>query len=133
MNESASNNNLPAVVSFESSLEKLHSCLQALEAWVPQIMIVLPEDKEIEDKIVDNLKASVCTERAPTTKTRWESGLNQTNTAWVLLIRSNEIVTGQLRKTITEKIKTNEGKSYRYPLPLTMVFLKKTRLHYHTP
>ena len=46
-----------------------------------------------------------------------------------MLIRSNEIVTGQLRQAITEKIKTSVGKTHKYLLPLTIVFLKK-RLKY---
>ena len=49
MNTSTKQNNLTAVVSFEGSLKKLYSCLQALDTWVPQIIIVLPENKEIEN------------------------------------------------------------------------------------
>ena len=129
MDNLISRNNLTAIVSFEDSLEKLHSCILALNTWIPQIIVVLPEGKVIEKEILDNLKASVCTKKAHTTKSRWESGLNQTNTPWALLIRSNEVVTGQLRKIITDKIKTCEENPYTYTLPLTMVFLKK-RLKY---
>jgi len=103
MNTSTKKNNITAVVSFEDSLEKLQSCLQALNTWIPQIIVVLPEGKEIEKQIVDKFNVSVCSQKPSTTSTRWESGLNQTNTPWALLIRSNEIVTGQLRKAITEK------------------------------
>ena len=129
MNTSTKKNNITAVVSFEGSLEKLQSCLQALNTWIPQIIVVLPEGKEIGKQIVDKFNVSVCSQKPSTTSTRWESGLNQTNTPWALLIRSNEIVTGQLRKAITEKTQTNGEKARRYLLPLTMVFLKK-RLKY---
>ena len=125
MNISTQKNNITAVVSFEGSLEKLQSCLQALNTWIPQIIVVLPEGKEIEKQIVDKFNVSVCSQKPSTTSTRWESGLNQTDTPWALLIRSNEIVTGQLRKAITEKTQTNGEKVHRYLLPLTMVFLKK--------
>ena len=129
MNTSTKKNNITAVVSFEGSLEKLQSCLQALNTWIPQIIVVLPEGKEIGKQIVDKFNVSVCSQKPSTTSTRWEFGLNQTNTPWALLIRSNEIVTGQLRKAITEKLQTNGEKAHRYLLPLTMVFLKK-RLKY---
>ena len=129
MNTSTKKNNITAIVSFEDSLEKLQSCLQALNTWVPQIIVVLREDKEIKNQIVDKFNVSVYSQKLSTTRTRWEFGLNQTNTPWALLIRSNEIVTGQLRKAITDKIKTHGEKVHRYLLPLTIVFLKK-RLKY---
>ncbi|MBT3515618.1 MAG: hypothetical protein HOB32_10385 [Nitrospina sp.] len=125
MNEPTSKINLTAVVSFEGSLEKLHSCLKALDTWVPKILVILPEGDEDGTKIVENLKVSICTERATTTKARWESGLNKISSPWGLFLRSNEIVTGKLRKAITDKIKSPDKKPYKYPLPLTMVFLKK--------
>jgi len=129
MNISAQKNNITAVVSFQGSLEKLNSCLQALNTWIPQIIVVLPENNDIEKKITSKFNVSVCFQKASSSKSIWESGLNQTNTPWALLIRSNEIVTGKLRQAITEKIKTDGGKAYKYLLPLTMVFLKK-RLKY---
>ena len=129
MNTSTKHNNLTAVVSFEGSLEKLYSCLQALDTWIMQIIVVLPENKQMENKIANKFNVLLCHQKSSTTKDKWESGLNQTNTPWVLLIRSNEIVTGQLRQAITEKIKTSVGKTHKYLLPLTIVFLKK-RLKY---
>ena len=125
MNISAPKNNITAVVSFGGSLEKLNSCLQALNTWIPRIIVVLPENNDIEKQITNKFNVSVCFQKASSTKSNWESGLNQTNTPWALLIRSNEIVTGQLRQAITEKIKTSDGEAYKYLLPLTMVFLKK--------
>ncbi|MDB9777103.1 hypothetical protein OAB27_00145, partial [bacterium] len=107
MNTSTKHNNLTAVVSFEGSLEKLYSCLHALDTWIIQIIVVIPENKEIEKKIASKFDVLLCHQKSSTTKDKWESGLNQTNTPWVLLIRSNEIVTGQLRQAITEKIKTS--------------------------
>ena len=50
MNTSTKHNNLTAVVSFEGSLEKLYSCLHALDTWIIQIIVVIPENKEIEKK-----------------------------------------------------------------------------------
>ena len=124
-----SKNELAAVVSFEDSAEKLRSCLQAIRTWVPKVVVVIREDEDTAKQVVDELNLSACIHTVSTTLARWESGLSQVNARWVLLLRSNEVITGQLRKTITEKIKTNSGDSYRYPISPTMVFLKK-RLKY---
>ena len=129
MSNPTSKNELAAIVSFEDSAEKLRACLQALNTWVPKVTVVIREDEDAAKQIVDELNLSACIHTVSTTLARWESGLSQVNARWVLLIRSNEVITGQLRKTIVEKIKTNSGNSCRYPLPLTVVFLKK-RLKY---
>ena len=126
---SAQKNNITAVVSLEGSLDKLNLCLQALNTWIPKIIVVIPENNDIEKQIINQFNVSVCFQKYSSNKSNWESGLNQTSTPWALLIRSNEIVTGQLRQSITKKIETNGGKAYKYLLPLTMVFLKK-RLKY---
>ncbi|HCB46646.1 MAG TPA: hypothetical protein DEP37_09485 [Algoriphagus sp.] len=107
---------LSAVISFEDSTEKLSSCLQALVNWVPKIMVVLPDGEGTAKQIIDEFKASVCVNRASTTQTRWEQGLSQMNSGWVLLMRSNEIITGKLRKEITAKVKSQENHFVRYLL-----------------
>lgn len=125
MNEPISKKYLSAVISFEDSTEKLSSCLQALVNWVPKIIVVLPDGEDIAKQIIDEFRVSVCVNRASTTQTRWEQGLSQINSHWVLLMRSNEIITGKLRKEITDKVKSQENHFVRYPLSPTIVFLKK--------
>ncbi len=129
MDSSTPKNDLAAVISFEGSAEKLHSCLESLKTWIPKIIIVLRENENSAKEIIDKFNASIYIHSASTTFDRWECGLTQVNTSWVLLIRSNEIVTGQLRKTIVERTKTNGGDSCKYVLPATIIFLKK-RLKY---
>ena len=79
------------------------------------------------DQISKNRLAAVVSFEGSTDKLRscWECGLSQVNTPWVLLIRSNEIITGQLRKSIAEKIKTNGNNPCQHPLKSTIIFLKK--------
>ena len=125
MNEPISKKHLSAVISFEDSTEKLSSCLQALVNWVPKIIVVLPDGEDIAKQIIDEFRVSVCVNRASTTQTRWEQGLSQISSHWVLLMRSNEIITGKLRKEITDKVKSQESHFVRYPLSPTIVFLKK--------
>ena len=45
MNNPTSKTDLAAVVSFEGSVEKLRSCLEALKSWVPEIVVVLGENE----------------------------------------------------------------------------------------
>ena len=129
MNSTDPNINLAAVISFEGHLEKLKSCLNALSSWVSPIFIIHSESDTHVKQIADKFKASTGVCLISETNANWSAGLNLINKHWVLLIRSNEIVTGQLRKTIVQKIKTSETTSCQYALPLTSVFLKK-RLKY---
>jgi ADP-heptose:LPS heptosyltransferase len=103
--------------------------LQAFNTWIPKIIVVIPENNDIEKQIINKFNVSVCFQKYSLNKSNWESGLNQTSTPWALLIRSNEIVTGQLRQAITKKIETTDGEAYKYFLPLKMVFLKKRLKH----
>jgi ADP-heptose:LPS heptosyltransferase len=129
VNEPISKNQLIAIVSFEGSLEKLRACLKSLTSWVPQVVVALSEGEETIKQLANEFNVSVCSQRASSTQARWESGLNQNNSQWALLIRSNEIITGQLRKVIADKIKTKKDANCKYSLPKTMVFLNK-RLKY---
>ena len=103
MTNPTSKNHLAAVVSFEDSVDKLRSCLEALRNWVPEVTVVIQEDEDSAKEIIEEFKMSVCIHSTSTTSARWEYGLTQINASWVLLVRSNEIITGQLRKSIAEK------------------------------
>ncbi len=129
MNNPTSKTDLAAVVSFEDSVEKLRSCLEALKSWVPEIVVVIGENENSAKDVINEFNMSICIHSVTTTSSRWECGLTKINAPWVLLVRSNEIVTGQLRKTIVEKIKNNGNTPYKYQLPSTIIFLKK-RLKY---
>ena len=125
MIDSISKNHLAAVVSFEGSTDKLRSCLEALRNWVPEIVVVIRDNEDSAKQVIDEFNLSVCIHSISITSARWEYGLSQINTPWVLLIRSNEIITGQLRKSIAEKIKTNGNNPCQHPLKSTIIFLKK--------
>ena len=129
MSNSESNIIPAAVVSFEGHPEKLRACLHALSSWVSPIIIIHSESDKRVKQIAEEFKVltSVCPSQA--TNANWSAGLSKINKQWVLLMRSNEVITGQLRNTIVEKINHTEGTSCQYALPLTLVFLKK-RLKY---
>ena len=129
MSNSESNIIPAAVVSFEGHPEKLRACLHALSSWVSPIIIIHSESDKQAKQIAEEFKVltSVCPSQA--TNANWSAGLSKINKQWVLLMRSNEVITGQLRNTIVEKINNTEGTSCQYALPLTLVFLKK-RLKY---
>ncbi len=129
MNEPASRSDLGAVISFEGHPEKLRSCLKALASWVPQITVVFSSENDPAQQITKALNVSTHVCPTPRTQARWSVGLTQIRTRWILLIRSNEIVTGQLRKSIVGQMAVRRDSSCQYLLPRTTVFLKK-RLKY---
>jgi ADP-heptose:LPS heptosyltransferase len=117
------------VISSEDHPEKLRSCLKALASWVPQITVIFSSESDPAKQIAKALNVSTHVYPASHTQERWDIGLPLVNARWVLLIRSNEIVTGKLRKSIVEQTTIRKGNPYQCPLPCTMVFLKK-RLKY---
>ena len=129
MNEPTSRPYLGAVISFEDHPKKLRSCLKALTSWVPQITVVFSSESNPAKQIAKTLNVSTHVCSASHTQDRWDIGLTQISARWILLIRSSEIVTGKLRKSIVELSATQKDSSYQCPLPRTMVFLKK-RLKY---
>jgi len=129
MSNSESKNSPAAVISFEGQPEKLRACLHALAGWVSPVIVVHSESDERVKTIAEEFKASIFTCPDLDINSRWSSGLGLTNNRWVLLIRSDEVVTGQLRKTVVEKLNSKGDTPCQFPLPLTTVFLKK-RLKY---
>ena len=129
MSHSESKNSPAAVISFEGQAEELRACLHALTGWVSPVIVVHSESDESVKQIAEEFKASTFVCPDPDINSRWGSGLNLINYRWALLIRSNEVVTGQLRKTVMEKSNSTGDTPCQFPLPLTTVFLKK-RLKY---
>ena len=129
MSHSESKNSPAAVISFEGQPEELRACLHALTGWVSPVIVVHSESDESVKQIAEEFKASTFVCPDPDINSRWGSGLNLINNRWALLIRSNEVVTGQLRKTVMEKSNSTGDTPCQFPLPLTTVFLKK-RLKY---
>jgi ADP-heptose:LPS heptosyltransferase len=129
VNEPTSKPDLGAVISFEDHPEKLRSCIKALASWVPQITVLFSSESDSAKQIAQALNVSTYVCSASHTQDRWDIGLTQISAQWVLLMRSNEIVTGQLRKSIVEQTATRKDAPYQCLLPRTMVFLKK-RLKY---
>ena len=125
MSHSESKNSPAAVISFEGQAEELRACLHALTGWVSPVIVVHSESDESVKQIAEEFKASTFVCPDPDINSRWGSGLNLINNRWALLIRSNEVVTGQLRKTVMEKSNSMRDTPCQLPLPLTTVSLKK--------
>ena len=103
MSNSNPNMSPAAVVSFEGHPEKLKACLHSLSSWVSPIIIVHSEDDKHVKQIAEEFKLSTSVCSTPETNANWNAGLAQISNQWILLIRSNEVGTGKLRKTIVEK------------------------------
>ncbi|SVC45328.1 uncharacterized protein METZ01_LOCUS298182, partial [marine metagenome] len=53
VNNPTSKTDLAAVVSFEGSVEKLRSCLEALKSWVPEIVVVIGENENSAKDVIN--------------------------------------------------------------------------------
>ena len=120
---------LTAIIVVEGSAPKLASCLNAVKRWIPGLLVMSPEPDEETEQTSKTHGARFIVHPSRDQEELWQLGIRQTESSWYLLIRSNDIVTGQLRKTILEKISAPCEGAELFPLPETTVFLKK-RLKY---
>lgn len=117
--------NLTAIIAADANPDKLRSCLHALSRWVPSILVVQSRSDETVRKTALEFGCAILQGSSLNPEKLWQTGIGESTTPWNLLIRSNEIVTGQLRKSIVEKIAIRTEAPCAFPLPLTTVFLRK--------
>ncbi|MFQ5672912.1 MAG: glycosyltransferase family 9 protein [Nitrospinales bacterium] len=116
---------LTAVIAVQDGGRRLRSCLLAINAWVGEILVVLPRADATAAVICRELGGSVIIHNSGATRDLWEEGVRHASYPWVLLLRSNEVVTGRLKKTIRERVGVPVTGPVAFPLPQTTVFLKK--------
>lgn len=116
---------LTAVIAVQDGGRRLRSCLLAVNAWVREILVVLPRADEAAAAISRELGGSAVVHDAAATGDLWEEGIRRARHPWVLLLRSNDVVTGQLKKTIRQRVGIPAAGPAAFPLPQTTVFLKK--------
>ncbi len=117
---------LTAIVALTGDGKQLTQCLQALR-WLPSICVVSGAESLSVRAEVEKVGAQFVVIDRPRgdTLSLWKAGLQSAKSHWTIFIRSNEIVTGLLRKTILETIQTIPSHSLQYPLPRTTVYLQK--------
>lgn len=120
---------ITAIVVVEDSGKHLRSCILALSRWIPNILILSPLANPTVVATANEFGCSVISHSSSDVRELWETGMRESKTNWCLLIRSNEVVTGQLRNAIYEKIGSTHNSSQSFLLPRLTVFLKK-RLKY---
>lgn len=118
---------LTAIIAVEDDGKNLRSCLHALERWVSEIIIVCPQGRLQAPS--GELECLVVYHNSSDTRELWEAGMGRSKNPWRLLVRAHEIVTGQLRRSIVEKMEVPRNGSLAFPLPIITVFLKR-RLKY---
>ncbi len=120
---------ITAIVVVEDGGKHLRSCILALSRWVPNILILSPQANTTAEAIAREYECSFIFHNSADVRELWETGMRESKTNWHLLIRSNEVVTGQLRNAIYEKIGSTHNGSQAFILPRLTIFLKK-RLKY---
>ncbi|PIQ96947.1 MAG: hypothetical protein COV67_06850 [Nitrospinae bacterium CG11_big_fil_rev_8_21_14_0_20_56_8] len=120
---------LTAVIAVENDGRRLSSCLHSVR-WVPRIVLIFSDAQEAErhqSRFPGHVV--VCREAGTPLAHPWSAGMKHVHTSFGLLLRSNEVVTGKLRRTLLECIGVPCAGPARFALPRTTVFLKK-RLKY---
>jgi heptosyltransferase II len=121
------NASLTALVALVDDGRQLRQCLQSLR-WFTSIIVISESDHPLHREEVESHGAHFLVaeeEHGTGTVSLWEVGLRCAKSPWVVLVRSNEIVTGLLRKTILQTSKTIPIHSVQYPLPRTTIYLQK--------
>ncbi|MBI4383679.1 MAG: hypothetical protein HY579_06555 [Nitrospinae bacterium] len=118
-----------AVVAAEGSEKKLRSCILALKHWVAEVLVLCPKTDAGVEETAREFKCPAIFCGPASVEKLWEKGIKLSATPWRLLIRSNEVTTGQLRNEIHEKVQSPHGGPVSFRLPRATVFLKK-RLKY---
>ncbi|QPJ65199.1 MAG: hypothetical protein G3M78_07275 [Candidatus Nitrohelix vancouverensis] len=115
---------LSAIIAVVDTGQRLQQCLDSLR-WIDSITVVSPTEDAGLQKCAESQGARYQTSASPSASRLWQAGLEASATSWTLLIRSNEIVTGQLRKSILQAMTSKPSRSARYRLPHTSVYLQK--------
>lgn len=120
---------ITGIVVVEDNGRHLRASTLALRRWVSDILILCRKTDPGIFAIAEEFGCSVVIHDSSDVLEMWETGIKKSSTLWRLLLRANEVVTGQLRHSINEATKVLRNDSCAYPLPLVTVFLKK-RLKY---
>ena len=115
---------LTIIIADCASQASITDCLKNINSWFPRKIIVSnnPNLKKIKPE-GSALEAFYC--ESQSVKQLWEKGIGESDTQWNLLITSDEIVTGQLKIFIENRIQKNPGSENLFKLRKKVIFLKK--------
>ena len=104
--------------------DSIVDCLKNLNSWSPK-KILVSNDLNAKNRLKNDLACNFIFHKSNNICQLWEQGLASSETKWNLLITSNEIVTGKLKKSIESKIKNQLTTDKLFKIRKKIVFLKK--------
>lgn len=124
MTQNGLKNNLTVIIAALNDHASFLDCLDGLRNWPVRIIIVSKQATDIENIVITEGYEWVRFDSS-CTLSLWDKGLERSVTPWNLLIRSNEVVSGRLKKTIEKRISQSCSKPVLYLPQLKIIFLKK--------
>ena len=94
---------LTVIIAATSDHTSFSDCLDGLRNW-PVRIVVVSEKSAVVEKMVRGEGCEWIQQDSPCSLFLWNKGLECSSTPWNLLIRSNEVVSGRLKKNIEKKV-----------------------------
>ena len=115
---------LTIIVADYSQQNSIADCLGNLNSWPPP-RIIVSNNSHLKDQLREDFASKFILYKSNSIYQLWKRGLKESKTQWNLLITSNEIVTGQLKRSVENKIKDLPTTEELYKLKKKVIFLKK--------
>ncbi len=112
------------IIADLSQSDSIDDCLNNLNSWFPK-KILVSNDLHTKNRLKNDLTPSFIFHKSKSIFQMWKQGLAASKTQWNLLITSNEIITGHLKNSIENQIKTKPTTEKLFRIKKKVVFLKK--------
>ena len=112
------------IIADYSQSDSIIDCFKNLNSWFPK-KILVSNDLHAKNRLKDETSLNFIFHKSQSIYQMWEQGLAESKTQWNLLITSNEIVTGRLKRSIEDQIKNKPAIERLFKLKKKVVFLKK--------
>ena len=115
---------ITVIIADYSQSDSVVDCLKNLNSWFPK-KIIVSNDLNARSRLEDYPSHDLIFHKSQSISQLWQQGISASKTKWNLLITSNEIVTGHLKKSIEDQIKTQQTSENIFSIKKKVVFLKK--------
>ena len=115
---------LTLIIADYSQQDSIADCLGNLNSWSPS-RIIVSNRSHLKDRLCDDFSSKFVLHKSNSIYQLWKRGLRESKTQWNLLITSNEIVTGKLKKSVENQIKNIPTTEELYKFKKKVIFLKK--------
>ncbi len=115
---------LTLIIADYSQQNSTADCLGNLNSWFPQ-KIIVSNNSYTKDQLHPDSASKFILYQSSSIYQLWKRGLEESKTPWNLLITSNEIITGHLKRSVQNQIKNIPTVEELYKFKKKVIFLKK--------